>query len=168
MSWGRCSVICFPKRPRPQFERKQAAFAIVARSPRLGLMLAQLTLYMVQEMPWTSQHSGLRELATQTLNRHFKCDLSYESHAESARSLGISDEMIAATPQWRTSKLFNEEQRLIVEYTYAVIAAQVPEELFARIVAKFGETGAVECTSGIALWAFWVMIINATCPDGDA
>lgn len=163
---GQLFGFLFPQSAAPKLERKQAAFAVVARNPRLGLMLAQLTLFMVQQMPWTCEHSDLRELATQTLNRHFKCNLSYESHAESARSLGISDEMIAATAQWRTSPLFNEEQRLIVEYTFAVIAADVPEELFERVVAKFGETGTVECTSGIALWAFWAMIINATCP-GD-
>jgi len=40
----------------------------------------------------------------------------------------------------------------IIEYTLACVSGDVPEELFARVVAQYGEKGAVEFTiNAIAL-----------------
>jgi alkylhydroperoxidase family enzyme len=76
-------------------------------------------------------------------------------------------ELLAAIPYWRTTSLFNTEQRLVIEYTNAVVAGDVPAELFARVVAQYGEKGAVEFTTAIAWWSFWAMFLNATRPEFD-
>lgn len=153
-----------PQSPKPEIDRKHGGFAIVAQNPRLALLLAQLSDYIVREMPWTSQRRELRELAIQTLNFHFKCDYSFQSHVETARTYGVSPELLAAIPYWRTTDSFNEEQRLVIEYTLAVVSGDVPDELFTRVLKRFGEKEAVEFTTGIAWWSFWAMIINATRP----
>ena len=154
----------FPHSQAPEIDPRHGGFAIVAQNPRLALLLVQLNDYIVRGMPWTSGRRDLRELAIQALNYHFKCDYSFQTHVEPARSYGISTELQAATPYWRTTNLFNEEQRLVVEYTLAVVSGEVSDQLFAQVVAKYGEKEAVEFTTGIAWWSLWAMIINATRP----
>jgi alkylhydroperoxidase family enzyme len=141
-----------------------AGYALLAQSPRLALGIARLGDYVVRDMPW-SQRRDLRELAVQALNLHFKCDFSFHAHLTYAQVSGISLEQQAAIPYWRTSHLFDDEQRLVIEYSFAVAAGDVPEELFARVVRKYGERGTVEFTSVVAWWAFWAMILNAVRPD---
>ena len=75
-----------------------------------------------------------------------------------------SAELLADLPHWRTSPHFDAEQRLVAEYALAVVAGDVPEPLFAQIVAAYGEKGAIECTTVAGLWAFWAMLLNATRP----
>jgi alkylhydroperoxidase family enzyme len=157
----------FPGQPDPQIPGNHSAFATVARNPQLALRLIKLSDYIVTEMPWTVQHRDLRELAIQTLNLHFKCDFSFQSHLRPARLLGISLEQQACLPFWRTANVFSEEQRLVIEYTLAVVAGDVPDELFARVVKQYGEQDALGLTVAVAWWSFWAMIINATGTDFD-
>lgn len=154
----------FPQSRMPEISQKHGGFAIVAQDPKLALHLVKLSDYIVREMAWTSQRRDLRELAIQTLNYHFKCDYSFRSHVETARGCGISAELQAAIPYWRTTELFNEEQRLVIEYTLAVVCGDVSDELFSRVLMKYGETEAVQFTAGIGWWSLWAMIINATRP----
>ncbi len=157
----------FPGQPDAEIPGNHAGFATVARDPRLALCLIELSDYIVREMPWTSQRRDLRELAIQALNLHFKCDYSFQSHIRPAQGLGVTVEQQALLPFWRTANAFNDEQRLAIEYALAVVAGDVPDELFARVVATYGEQAAIECTVGIAWWSFWAMIINATRTDFD-
>ena len=157
----------FPGQPNPEIPGNHAAFAVVARDPRLALRIIRLSNYIVRELPWTSQRADLRELASQTLNLHFKCDHSFQAHIRPSQTLGLSREQQACIPFWRTANVFDDEQRLVIEYTQAVVDGVVPEELFARVVAEFGEQGAVEFTVGIAWWSFWAMFVNATGTDFD-
>jgi alkylhydroperoxidase family enzyme len=141
-----------------------SGYALLAQSPRLALNIAHLGDYIVRDMPFT-QRRDLRELAVQALNLHFKCDFSFHAHLAYAQVAGISLEQQAAIPYWRTSSLFNDEQRLVIEYTFAVVSGDVPGELFSRVVAKYGERGAIEFTAAIAWWSFWDMILNAARPE---
>jgi alkylhydroperoxidase family enzyme len=141
-----------------------SGYALLAQSPRLALNIAHLGDYIVRDMPWT-QRRDLRELAIQALNLHYKCDFSFHAHLTYAQVSGISLEQQAALPYWRTSSLFDDEQRLVIEYSFAVATGDVPGELFSRVVGKYGERGAVEFTAAIAWWAFWAMILNAVRPE---
>jgi alkylhydroperoxidase family enzyme len=157
----------FPQSERPEIAGNHAAFAMVARNPRLALLVVKLSDYIVRKMPWTSQRVDVRELAIQTLNFHFKCEFSFQAHLRVAQAAGISVELLAAIPYWRTTNLFSEEQRLVIEYTLAVVVGDVPDELFSRVVNKYGEKEAIEFTTAIAWWSFWAMIINATRTEFD-
>jgi alkylhydroperoxidase family enzyme len=157
----------FPQSEKPEIAGNHAAFAMVARNPRLALLVVKLSYYIVREMPWTTQRSDLRELAIETLNFHFKCDFSFQAHLRVAQAAGIGVELVAAIPYWRTANVFNEEQRLVIEYTLAVVAGEVPDELFSRVVTSYGEKEAIEFTTAIAWWSFWAMIINATRTEFD-
>jgi alkylhydroperoxidase family enzyme len=157
----------FPGQPNPQIPGNHAAFGVVAQDPRLALLLIKLSDHIVREMPWTSQRTDIRELAIQTLNLHFKCDFSFQCHLRPAKAAGISLEQQACIPFWRTANVFNDEQRLVIEYTLAVVSGDVPDELFAKVLRHYGEKEAIEFTVGISWWSFWAMIINATRTDFD-
>ena len=145
-----------------------AGFAIVARDPKLALLLAGLSDYMTLECPWTSQRTDLRELSIQALNLHFKCDYNFQSHLRKAEErFGVPAEMQAAIPLWRESTIFTPEQRLVIEYTLATVTGDVSDELFQRVADQFGEMGAIELTVGIAWWSFWAMLVGAIRPEHD-
>lgn len=157
----------FPGQANPEIPGKSAAFATVARDPRLALRLIHLSDYIVREMPWTSQQKAVKELAVQTLNVHFKCHFSFQSHMRGAEAAGISLEQQACIPFWKTANVFSDEQRLVIEYTFAVCSGEVSDELFSRVVKQYGEQGALEFTMAISWWSLWAMIINATGTEHD-
>lgn len=150
--------------PGGQQGEPHAGYAILAQSPRLALNIARMSDCILGEIGWTERRD-LRELAVQALNHHYKCDFSFQAHLSLASLSGISLEQQAAIPYWRTSSLFDDEQRLVIEYTLACVSGDVPEELFARVVARFGEKGAVEFTVTVGWWALWAMLLNATGPE---
>jgi alkylhydroperoxidase family enzyme len=147
--------------PAGQKGQPHAGYAILAHSPQLALGIARLSDTIIYDVEWTKRRD-LRELANQTLNLHFKCDFSFRAHLGIAQAAGVSLEQQAAIPYWRTSSLFNDEERLVIEYTEACVRGDVPEELFARVAQRFGDRGAVEFTVAVAWWSFWAMILNAT------
>ncbi len=155
----------FPGIPDPKPE-PHFGFAIFAQSPRLAMSILELFDYIVRQMPW-SQQRDLRELAVQALNLHFKCDFSFQAHLVYAQAHGVSLEKQAAIPYWETSSLFNDEERLVIEYTLAVVKGPVSDELFARVARQYGEKGAIEFTTAIAWWSLWAMVLNATSPEFD-
>jgi alkylhydroperoxidase family enzyme len=157
----------FPGQAVQEIPGKSGAFGTVAQNPKLALLLVKLSDFMVREMPWTSQRRDLQQLAVQTLNVHFKCDFSFQSHIRPAQAAGITIEQQSLITFWKTANVFNDEQRLVIEYTFAVCAGVVPEELFSRVVKRYGEKEAVEFTVAIGWWSLWAMVINATGTDYD-
>jgi alkylhydroperoxidase family enzyme len=141
-------------------------FAMVAHNPTLARHLGTVAGYIARDMTWCKR-KDMRELAVQVLNLHWKCEFSFQSHMLHAPKEGISAEMQAALPYWRTTNIFDDEQRLVIEYSFAVCEGNVSDELFARVVKQYGEKGAVEFTTAVAWWSFWAMILNATQPKFD-
>jgi alkylhydroperoxidase family enzyme len=132
----------FPGVQNPEIDRAHAGLAIAALSPRLALQLSRLSGVAALQLGW-SQRADLREIAIQTVNLHFR------------------------SPYWRTTALFDEEQRLVIEYALAVVTGDVPKALFGRVSGHFGERGAVECTAVIGIWSMWAMLLNAAQPRFD-
>ena len=156
----------FPGVAEPAFDEHHAGMAIAAHHPKLALQLGQIGRTLILETSWT-ERANLRELAIATLNLHFKSDYSLRSRAKAAEAAGVTQDVIAALPDWQTSPLFDDEQRLVIEYTRAAVTGAVPEPLFACVRNAFGERATVELTSIIGLWSFWAMLLNAIRPDGE-
>jgi hypothetical protein len=157
----------FPGASDPQIAGTGAVFGVVAQDPKMALALVKTSDHFVQENEFTVGRNDLRQLLIQTLCYHFKCDFNFTSHIKAAVANGLTVEQQALIPFWKTTNVFTDEQRLVIEYTYAVCGGEVPEELFARVVKQFGEKGAIQCTTAIAWWSFWGMIANATQPHFD-
>jgi alkylhydroperoxidase family enzyme len=81
-----------------------------------------------------------------------------------AAAAGIGVELQNALPFWKSSALFDDKQRLVIEYTNAVVTGHVPGDLFCRVVDQYGEKGTIELTTVVAFWSFWAMFLNATRP----
>jgi alkylhydroperoxidase family enzyme len=142
--------------------------AIVAQNPKFAKLLLETTHCIIENNAWGGEYVGLRELAVQVVNLYYKCDLSFQAHLTVAKDSGITLEQQAAIPYWRTiGHMFDDEQRLVIEYTNAVLVGDVSNELFGRVAKRFGEKGAMECAAAIGLWACWAMILNATGTQSD-
>lgn len=150
----------FPGNPAPEFDDAHSLMAVLAQSPKLALPAARLSAAVVLDTAW-GRRAGLRELAFQTLGQHFGDTFSTAARRPDAEAAGLTADHLAAIADWRSSDLFDDEQRLVIEYTQAVIGAGVPAELFARVVARFGEQEAIECTAAIGFWSFWAMLARA-------
>lgn len=147
----------------PAFDDAHAGLAIAAHSPKLALALARISGLIAGELGWC-QRTDLRELAIQRLGRHFNSDYSWQSRRRHAEAAGLTAEQLADVGHWRASAHFDPDQRLVLEYTEAVVVGGVSDDLFDRLKASFGETGAVECTTLIGFWSFWAMLLGATRP----
>lgn len=154
----------FPGVAEPEIDRPHTGMAVAAQNPKLALHIARLTNFVALELSWC-QRRDLLELAIQALNLHFKCDFSFVARMPRAEATGLGMERLAALPFWRSSSLFDDEQRLVVEYVEAVVSGDVPEELFARVVERWGEKGAVEFTAVIGTFSAWAMLLNAVRPQ---
>ena len=157
----------FPGNPAPRIAADHSAMAAVAHNPQMALQMAKFSAFMVLESGWSKQHRALRQLAIQALNWHYGCEFSFQAHLRNTAAAGISLEQQACIPFWRTTNAFDAEQRLVIEYTLAVVSGAVPEALFAQVRDHYGERGAVEFTTLIGWFSAWAMIINATGTSAD-
>lgn len=157
----------FPGNPAPEFDAGHGLMAVLAQSPKLALPASRLSAAVFRDTTW-GQRAALRELAFQVLGQHFGDDFSTATRRPYALAAGLTEEQLAAVPAWREADLFDEEQCLTIEYTQAVITGRVPEELTARMVARYGERETVECTVGIGFWSFWAMVAGAAGLSGNA
>lgn len=143
--------------------RDHAGMAIAGISPNLALQLGATSRLLAIDLEF-SKRADLRELAIQTA--HIRCGsgFSFESRLAACRAVGLQPDQIASLALWQTSSLFNEEQRLVLEYAEAVFDRAVSDELLDRFVAVFGEKGAIECAAIVGFWTCWSMIIDVARP----
>jgi alkylhydroperoxidase family enzyme len=69
-----------------------------------------------------------------------------------SRENGITEEKLSNLTDYAHSALFTEEEKLVLQYADAMtqIPVEVPDELFARLQARFDAAQLVELTSAIA------------------
>ena len=74
-------------------------------------------------------------------------------NAAGSSAAGVSDEKIAALPDYRTSPLYSEAERAALQLADAMSAAhvEVPDGLFARLRGHFDEPQLVELAATAAL-----------------
>jgi alkylhydroperoxidase family enzyme len=67
-------------------------------------------------------------------------------------AIGISDEKLVALTDWEASALFDEVERLVLEYADAITITgrDVSDELFGRLRAQFDDDAVVELTEVVA------------------
>lgn len=68
------------------------------------------------------------------------------------RELGVTTEKFKALAEYSTSPLFNEEERLAIEYAdcITITGREVSDELFARLRQYYDDDALVELTAVIA------------------
>jgi AhpD family alkylhydroperoxidase len=81
------------------------------------------------------------------------CEYCMDLGSQIARRAGLSDEKLLAMPNYRTSDLFTEQEKLVMDYAVGMCRtpAEVPDDLFARMREQFSDAQIVELTHVIAL-----------------
>lgn len=143
---------------------RRAMRKLAGRSPERGLepleMYAVLPRLMMGygrlEQATAKLHSTNRRthaLATLKAATMTQCEYCIDIGSAIARRWGLTDEEMLALPRYRTSDLFSDLDKAILDY--AVGMSQTPvsvsDELFARLRAHFSEEQLVELTHLIAL-----------------
>lgn len=87
----------------------------------------------------------------------------FSQHCKSCRTLGMSDEKIAAIPSWSSSDLFDELERVILAYTDALVAGdgRVPDALFAQLQTHLTDESILEFTYVTCMYEMHAIISRA-------
>jgi AhpD family alkylhydroperoxidase len=92
----------------------------------------------------------LAELKAATMT---SCEYCVDIGSQIARRVGISEEQLLALPRYRDSELFDELEKLVLDYAVGVSSTpvDVADELFAKLRSHFDDAQLVELTNVIAL-----------------
>lgn len=95
---------------------------------------------------------ALRSLVTVRISQINHCPFCVDINSKTLMDRGASQEKIEVVDGWRDSDLFDEDERLALDYAEAVTHSElnVDDGLFARVKERFGEDGTVELTGLIA------------------
>lgn len=95
----------------------------------------------------------LAELKTSTIA---ECEYCMDLGSAAARAKGVSDDELLALPRHRESELFDDRDRLVIDYAVAMTRSpvEVTDELFAGLREYFDEQQMVELTHVIAIENF--------------
>jgi 4-carboxymuconolactone decarboxylase len=92
----------------------------------------------------------LAELKAATLTN---CEYCIDLGSQVARRSGLSDQHLLVLPSYRTSALFTDLEKLVLDYAVAMsrTPVEVSDALFARLRERFDDAQLVELTHVIAL-----------------
>ena len=92
----------------------------------------------------------LAELKAATLTN---CEYCIDLGSQVARRTGLTDEQLLALPRYQESGLFDEVEKLVLDYAVGMsrTPVEVPDELFAKLKERFDDAQIVELTHAIAL-----------------
>lgn len=81
------------------------------------------------------------------------CEFCVDLGSQICRKSCLSDEELLALPNYRSSELFSDREKVALDYTVAVMRTpeEVTDELFARMREHFSEKQMVEITALLAL-----------------
>ena len=134
---------------RRRFGHVLGPVAMNAHNPMLlaGYSLYELALERADRMP-----RRLEELAATRAANLTGCPFCIDFAAALVSEQGVSREQLAQIDDWRDSDVFDEDERLVLEYAEAVstVPVEISDELFERLRARFDEGAIVELTAAIA------------------
>ena len=127
-----------------------------AASHHSGVLVAMGALETVVERGWKKLDPTLRWLAIQSASTQIGCSWCVDYCYFEGMHDGIDPEKVRAASQWRECTLFDERERIVLEYAEAATEspARVPDELAARLHAQFDEAEIVELAAWVALENF--------------
>lgn len=101
----------------------------------------------------SSLDGALRELVIMRVALLNRAPYEADQHAPIALKEGVTQEQLDDLHEWRSSTLFTEKQRAVLDYTDAMTRhVQVPDDIFAAVKEKFEPRELVELTATIATY----------------
>ncbi len=150
-------VAAYPWLLRPFFWNQKRKYGAVlqpgllwARVPKLFAAVA--ALYGVLDRRSSPLEPVLRSLVTVRVSQINWCRFCVDINSATLAQRAGSMEKVEQLAQWRTSPLFDEKERVVLEYTEAITYTdrQVSGELMSRLKGYFSDDGVVELTGLIA------------------
>jgi AhpD family alkylhydroperoxidase len=93
---------------------------------------------------------ALRSLVTVRVSQINHCAFCVDINTATLAKRGVKMAKIDALPEWRGSQLFDEGERLALEYAEAITLNRVDDDLRRRVVLHWGDDAIVELTGLIA------------------
>jgi len=122
----------------------------LARRPQLLLGTGVFELAMALSARVDTRLKILAELKVAAL---VSCEFCLDIGSELARDTGLSEAQLRELPRYRTSDVFDDDQRLVLELAEAMtlVPAVVDDELKGRLADRFTRSQVTELASVIAL-----------------
>jgi AhpD family alkylhydroperoxidase len=123
---------------------------VYAHAPGLLLSYAMLEWATASAHRLDNHLKALAELKAATLTH---CEYCIDMGSQAARQIGLTDEQLLALPTYRTSPLFTDLEKLVLDYAVGMsrTPVEVPDALFAELRKHFDDAQLVELTHTIAL-----------------
>jgi len=118
------------------------------RSPWVFAALA--LLYGALDRRSSPLAPALRALVTVRVSQINHCAFCVDINSATLQKRGVGDDKIDSLPDWRTSALFDEDERLALEYAEAMTRNEVDDALRAHLKTHWVEDAIVELTGLIA------------------
>ena len=121
-----------------------------------GVLVAMGGLETAVQHGWKKLDPTLRWLAIQAVSARIGCSWCIDYGYYEGMHDGVDPAKVRAAAQWRTSELFDERERAVLEYAEVATGcpAEVSDELAARIRAHLSDAEFVELAAWVALENF--------------
>jgi uncharacterized peroxidase-related enzyme len=131
----------------------------LANSPGLASKVFPLANYFMNQSALSPR---MRELAVLILMKRCDCEYGFVRHIEIAERAGLTRAQIDAIGSYRTSGLFTEDEKTILQYAEELTAkARVDDALFRKAEEIAGKDGIIDLTGAIAFWNMMARNLNA-------
>lgn len=133
-----------------EVERMIEPLEMYAHVPVLFKGIAKLEQATAKLHRLDQRFLALAELKAATLTH---CEYCIDMGSTISRRLGLTDEQLLALPDYQTSPLFSELDKLVIDYAVGMsrTPVDVSDELFGKLRRHFDEAQLVELTHHIAL-----------------
>jgi alkylhydroperoxidase family enzyme len=93
----------------------------------------------------------------------------FSQHCKSCRTVGISEEKIAAIPAWSTADCFDDVERVVLGYTDALVGGngRVPDALFQQLRDHLSDVEILELTYITSLYEMHAIMSRALRTEFD-
>ena len=147
-----------PRMARRYAKRKfgRVVEPVAAASHHSGVLVAMGALETAADKGWRKLDPTLRWLAIQEVSTHIGCSWCVDFGYYEGMNEGIHPEKVRAASNWRDSQLFDERERLVLEYAEqaTLTPAVVSDDLATRLHAQFNDAEIVELAAWVALENF--------------
>jgi alkylhydroperoxidase family enzyme len=105
----------------------------------------------------------LRELGQTRVGWARASQFVYSQHCKASRSVGLSEEKIAAIPHWQVATCYAPVERAVLAYTDCLVEAggRVPDGVFEELKNHLSEVEIFELTYITALYDFHAVVTKA-------
>jgi len=127
-----------------------------AASHHSGVLIAMGSLETAVQLGWKKLDPTLRWLAIQAVSGRIGCSWCIDYGYYEGMNEGIDPAKVRSAGDWRSSDLFDERERVVLEYAEVASGcpAEVTEELAARVRAHLSDAEFVELAAWVALENF--------------